>query len=371
MLSFSAIFQTILLTAQSLSQPLFSADTAEKQSPAMLSMQAPSASSDFISWNKIANLPDISCALDAEGQSLRLSSRDSHEKGVMSLSFDDGPFPGFTSKILDELAKNDQHATFFVVGRMINSRSFSLIQRMVDEGHEIGNHSFDHDLDLAYHGDADSIEGQFRATQITVDLALIAATSEEYIALTKRIFSVKHLTSISLDTLHKNWRDYQRRYELLLSEYGYKTGESIYPIRYSRPPGGRPYLTTGKIDPVAKANYEEALRRINTIDVLWHGSSGDADPVHRKEESFLLSSLSHAKKTGGIVLIHDMMNRKVLTNFLAQIASDPNLKLRSLDALVEDKYHCSPAEIRRARADKKNLESAISTLFRQESPTTI
>ncbi|MFZ4183417.1 polysaccharide deacetylase family protein [Streptomyces pseudogriseolus] len=64
------------------------------------------------------------------------------------LTFDDGPDPTWTPKVLDVLKKHDAHAVFFVTGTMA-SRYPDLVQRMVDEGHEIGLHTFNHpDLSL-------------------------------------------------------------------------------------------------------------------------------------------------------------------------------------------------------------------------------
>ncbi|WP_234336321.1 glycosyltransferase [Streptomyces sp. NRRL S-920] len=64
------------------------------------------------------------------------------------LTFDDGPDPEWTPKVLDVLDKHDAHAVFFVTGTMA-SRHPGLVRRMVDEGHEVGLHTFNHP-DLAY-----------------------------------------------------------------------------------------------------------------------------------------------------------------------------------------------------------------------------
>ncbi|WP_374206510.1 bifunctional polysaccharide deacetylase/glycosyltransferase family 2 protein [Streptomyces sp. WAC04114] len=64
------------------------------------------------------------------------------------LTFDDGPDPMWTPKVLDVLKKHDARAVFFITGTMA-SRYPDLVQRMVDEGHEIGLHTFNHpDLSL-------------------------------------------------------------------------------------------------------------------------------------------------------------------------------------------------------------------------------
>ncbi|QJT05879.1 glycosyltransferase [Streptomyces asoensis] len=59
------------------------------------------------------------------------------------LTFDDGPDPVWTPKVLDVLKKHRAHAVFFVTGTMA-SRYPDLVQRMVDEGHEVGLHTFNH-----------------------------------------------------------------------------------------------------------------------------------------------------------------------------------------------------------------------------------
>ncbi|KOV54135.1 bi-functional transferase/deacetylase [Streptomyces sp. AS58] len=64
------------------------------------------------------------------------------------LTFDDGPDPVWTPKVLDVLRQHDAHAVFFVTGTMA-SRHPDLVARMVREGHEVGLHTFNHP-DLSY-----------------------------------------------------------------------------------------------------------------------------------------------------------------------------------------------------------------------------
>ncbi|MDO0933582.1 glycosyltransferase [Streptomyces sp. DG2A-72] len=64
------------------------------------------------------------------------------------LTFDDGPDPVWTPRVLDVLKEHDAHAVFFVTGTM-TSRYPDLVKRMVDEGHEVGLHTFNHP-DLSY-----------------------------------------------------------------------------------------------------------------------------------------------------------------------------------------------------------------------------
>lgn len=61
----------------------------------------------------------------------------------MQLTFDDGPHPTYTPQILAWLKANHLHATFFVVGENA-ARYPALVKRIVSEGHQIGNHSWNH-----------------------------------------------------------------------------------------------------------------------------------------------------------------------------------------------------------------------------------
>ncbi|TGE33456.1 polysaccharide deacetylase family protein [Desulfosporosinus sp. Sb-LF] len=66
------------------------------------------------------------------------------QEKVVALTFDDGPDPIDTPDVLDILKEREVKATFFVLGQAAQSNP-NLLKRLVKEGHEIGNHSFDHD----------------------------------------------------------------------------------------------------------------------------------------------------------------------------------------------------------------------------------
>jgi peptidoglycan/xylan/chitin deacetylase (PgdA/CDA1 family) len=61
----------------------------------------------------------------------------------MALTFDDGPNPAWTPRLLDLLAAHGVHATFFIVGRFAQAEP-ALVRRIAEEGHLIGNHSWSH-----------------------------------------------------------------------------------------------------------------------------------------------------------------------------------------------------------------------------------
>jgi len=71
----------------------------------------------------------------------------------IAMTFDDGPHPQNTPRLLDILAKRNIKATFYVIGRSVNLYP-GVLRRTVAEGHEIGNHSQTHRL-LSKLGDAE------------------------------------------------------------------------------------------------------------------------------------------------------------------------------------------------------------------------
>lgn len=67
---------------------------------------------------------------------------DTKEK-MIALTFDDGPSPSFTGRILDILKRYNAKATFFLIGEQAEKMP-DLVKRQINEGHEIGNHMYRH-----------------------------------------------------------------------------------------------------------------------------------------------------------------------------------------------------------------------------------
>ncbi len=63
--------------------------------------------------------------------------------GKLALTFDDGPSAEWSPKILDILKEKGVHATFFIIGEN-GAANPRLVQRMLAEGHDLGNHTFTH-----------------------------------------------------------------------------------------------------------------------------------------------------------------------------------------------------------------------------------
>lgn len=87
----------------------------------------------------------------------------------ITLTFDNGPTPGVTDRVLDDLAERRMPAIFFVVGENVRSPAGRrLLERAVREGHRIGNHSFTHGRPLGELSPAEALH-EIRSTQSLLD----------------------------------------------------------------------------------------------------------------------------------------------------------------------------------------------------------
>lgn len=77
-----------------------------------------------------------------QGQIINKVTLPLHQKAI-ALTFDDGPWPRTTAKVLDILQQHHVQATFFVLGSNIPHYP-DLLERMAQEGHAIGNHTWSH-----------------------------------------------------------------------------------------------------------------------------------------------------------------------------------------------------------------------------------
>ncbi len=92
----------------------------------------------------------------------------------IALTFDDGPHPKYTEKILDILAQYEIKATFFVVGQNVEYYS-ETAKRAVREGHEIGNHTYSHPHIRGL--DSSSVAAEVRHCEETVERVLGCKTT--------------------------------------------------------------------------------------------------------------------------------------------------------------------------------------------------
>ncbi len=86
----------------------------------------------------------------------------------IAMTFDDGPSPELTPKLLDMLKARGIKATFFVVGQNAAEHP-EILKRMIAEGHEIGNHSWSHPA-LTKLG-VDGVAKQIESTNAAIEQA--------------------------------------------------------------------------------------------------------------------------------------------------------------------------------------------------------
>lgn len=84
----------------------------------------------------------------------------------VTLSFDNGPDPETTPRVLDVLGRCSVTAHFYVLGKqLVDAAGRRLVERARDEGHLVGNHSFTHAVPLGDDPRADAVEAEIAATE--------------------------------------------------------------------------------------------------------------------------------------------------------------------------------------------------------------
>lgn len=133
------------------------------------------------------------------------------------LTFDDGPTPGVTEWILETLKKHNAKATFFVLGK--NAEMYpDLYQRIISEGHKVGNHTYSHqkgwsmsleryieDVDFA----GDIIRSElFRPPYARVTLSQLRAIAQRYRIVMWDIISRDYNRALPKEKCLKNVTDH-------------------------------------------------------------------------------------------------------------------------------------------------------------------
>lgn len=268
---------------------------------------------------------------------------------TVSLTFDDGPMAGRTEQILDLLAEHGYAATFFVVGRRIDESTWPILQRMVHEGHTIANHTWRHDtvmyLDRGEQFTVDYIAAEYGLTQVMVDLAMLASSSDDFAAMRAEVFGdVAYEPGRS--ELVAAWPDLAARHAALLARRNPGTSGSPLPLLYSRAPGGSPYF--GSWPDSSRHYFALALERSGMLNVMWDGSSGDSSPSVdaslRENISYLTGNMLSAARQGGILLVHDRIPQAALVIAFDAFAED-GVQVRSLDDLTRERFGCAPVHL--------------------------
>ena len=152
----------------------------------------------------------------------------SRDKKEIALTFDDGPSDE-TKEVLKLLKKYDAKATFFIWGQRIEGRE-STIDRIIKEGHEIGNHSYEHKR-LAFKSqkyiksDLKKCDGELYNFNIKTNLFRPPGLSMFY-----NLFKVcKRLEKkiIACDVISNDWRKKSIEYSVKRVLSGTKNGSII------------------------------------------------------------------------------------------------------------------------------------------------
>ncbi|MFI5890811.1 polysaccharide deacetylase family protein [Actinoplanes sp. NPDC051513] len=172
---------------------------------------------------------------------------------AVALTFDDGPDPAQTPKILKLLAQNHVHATFCLVGRNVQKHP-ELVRQIVAGGHTLCNHTWSHDLKL----------GKKPAAKIKADLARTSAA------------------------IHK--------------------AAPKAKIKYFRAPGGN--FTPGVVSIAKSMGMGSLYWKVDPRD--WDHPKGETPAQHRAK---IIWRVEHNTHAGAIVLSHDYAQPDTITAY--------------------------------------------------------
>lgn len=189
---------------------------------------------------------------------------------LVFLTFDDGPNDTTSVEILDILKKHGVPATFFVVGKLVESGAATL-KREVSEGHAIAMHSYTHDYNKLYPGrvaNTEAILGEYRKTKKALENVLGS---------------------------------------------GFKTGAWRYP-------GG--HLSWKRLDDADAALKKEGVHWID-----WDALTGDAEPKSRRPttvEGMVKVSTGPIRRgvKATVLLAHDSQGKDLTVKSLPQIIKE-------------------------------------------------
>ncbi|MDE0554649.1 MAG: polysaccharide deacetylase family protein [Candidatus Poribacteria bacterium] len=130
------------------------------------------------------------------------------DQRVVALTFDDGPNPPYTDRLLDILAKHNVKATFFMIGNRME-RHPEVLQRAIADGHQIANHSYTHPL-LGFYPPAyirrqiERTDNWIRQAGVTGEIVFRAPLLTRYLPVAW-VLAKGHRTHISCDAWGWDW----------------------------------------------------------------------------------------------------------------------------------------------------------------------
>jgi peptidoglycan-N-acetylglucosamine deacetylase len=146
--------------------------------------------------------------LSATARPLGTLVRVDTDQPALALTFDDGPDPEATPRVLDLLAAHDARATFFMVGRRAEAHA-DLVARAASAGHAIANHSWDHASFVRL--DRDARQEQLRRTAAALGphgVHLFRPPFGEQTFASLRDARRAGFQVVAWDVVSEDWRDY-------------------------------------------------------------------------------------------------------------------------------------------------------------------
>ncbi|MGA2775699.1 MAG: polysaccharide deacetylase family protein [Candidatus Omnitrophota bacterium] len=149
---------------------------------------------------------------------------------VVALTFDDGPSEEWTPKILDVLNKYGVKATFFMIGEHVLQYP-EIAKRVAKEGHEIGNHTFDHHV-LVYYKPQELVEEIKKAEkaieETTNRKTVLLRPPKAWVTSPEKIIINKLGYKIILWSLNsKDWVNFDDKYIVRYLMHNIKPGDII------------------------------------------------------------------------------------------------------------------------------------------------
>ena len=196
---------------------------------------------------------------------------DNHK--IAFLTFDDGPSTTVTPKVLDILKENNVKATFFLIGQNVeaNEKSKELVKREFNEGHAIGNHTYNHNEHNAL----------FPNNIINVPIFM---------------------------------NDVKKNDDALKNILG-----QDFSTRILRVPGG--YMSRAYYKDPNLPEFDAKLKEKNMISIDWNAEIKDAEGKPNKTPEELLNVLKEEVGTQEklVILMHDTYGKMQTANALPQI----------------------------------------------------
>lgn len=119
-------------------------------------------------WLALTMVGSALIGLNYHFDSLNSNSKISTNK--IAITFDDGPNPDFTNDVLAILKKHDAKATFFCIGKHIETHP-ELLKNIINNGHTIGNHTYSHANIFGFYKTAKVIQELNRTNEIVKRVA--------------------------------------------------------------------------------------------------------------------------------------------------------------------------------------------------------